>query len=53
MAIYWAFRLDAVAHSNLYLDEIRETTGYHDLSLAIEMFRNRLPAERPWVDLPM
>ncbi|MEO7715516.1 MAG: DUF1152 domain-containing protein [Capsulimonas sp.] len=53
MTLYWAFQLDAIARRNLYLDEIRETVSYQDLSRAIEMFRNRLPTEQPWVDLPM
>ena len=53
MTLYWAFQLDAVVRRNLYLEQIRETQTYHDLSLAIERFRDGRISERPWVDLPM
>jgi hypothetical protein len=52
MALYWAFRLDHVARRNLYLDRIRETTNYGELSLAIEAFRATLPRTRVWKDIP-
>ena len=52
MALYWAFRADAVAARNLYLDTITETITYGDLSRAIERFRASTDS-RPWVDLPM
>ena len=52
MALYWAFRLDHVARRNLYLDRIRETTSYDELSLAIETFRATLPQTRIWKDIP-
>lgn len=53
MSLCWAFRLDAVARRNLYLDRIRETETNFQLRLAIEHFRESLPAARPWQPLPM
>ncbi|BDI30096.1 hypothetical protein CCAX7_21470 [Capsulimonas corticalis] len=53
MTLYWAFELDAVARRNLYLDQVRETQTYRDLSLAIEIYRQGLPDHLPWIDLPM
>jgi hypothetical protein len=52
MAIYWAFQLDAVARRNLYLDRIRGTNKYGELSLAIEAFRASLPKTKPWREIP-
>lgn len=52
MGLYWAFRLEPVARRNLYLDRIRETDTYRDLSLAIEEFRAGLPKTRPWREMP-
>lgn len=52
MSLYWAFRLEPVARRNLYLEQIRETQTYQELTLAIETFR-ALNDSRPWIDLPM
>lgn len=52
MSLYWCFQLDAVADRNLYLDTIRDTVTYGDLSLAIDRFRAATEI-LPWVDLPM
>jgi hypothetical protein len=52
MSQYWAFDLAAVAGRNLYLDHIRDTASYYDLSLAIETFRAKLPKQRVWREIP-
>ncbi len=52
MALYWAFELKHVAQRNLYLDRIRNTGSYRELSMAIEMFRASLPALRRWAEIP-
>jgi hypothetical protein len=53
MSLCWAFRLDAVARRNLYLDQIRGTRSHFELRLAIERFRLELARVRPWQSLPM
>lgn len=52
MAIYWAFSLERVARRNLYLDVIRNTSTYQDLTLAIERFRASQRKTRPWNPIP-
>jgi hypothetical protein len=52
MTLYWSFRLDGVAHRNLYLDQIRNTQTADEVSLAIEQFRDALPKTRPWTTIP-
>ena len=52
MTLYWCFRLDAVAERILYLDAVRETESFRDLTLAIEYFRATHDS-KGWVDLPM
>jgi hypothetical protein len=52
MALYWSFRLDGVAHRNLYLYQIRNTETADEVSLAIEKFRDALPKTRPWTNIP-
>jgi hypothetical protein len=52
MAFYWAFRLEQVAQRNLYLDRIRDTTTYQELSLVIEAFRATLSKPRAWREIP-
>jgi hypothetical protein len=52
MAQYWTFDLNTVAARNRYLDRIRPTESYQELSLAIETFRALNKNERPWADLP-
>lgn len=53
MTLYWCFRLDAVARRSLYLDAIRETGTYQQLSLAIERFRATHEPIREWTNLPL
>lgn len=52
MAQYWAFNLDHVARRNLYLDRIRKTTSYGELTVAIETFRAGISKVRQWKDIP-
>jgi len=54
MSLYWAFRLDAVAERHQYLEAIRETDTWWDLSVAIAAFRARtLKQQKTWHKLPM
>jgi hypothetical protein len=52
MSIYWAFTVDAVARRNLYLNRIRATTDYGELTLAIEAFHSTQPQVRKWRAIP-
>ena len=52
MGFYWSFRLETVARRNLYLDQIRNTNTAEEVALAIEKFRDSLPAIRPWTTIP-
>ena len=52
MALYWAFRLDAIASKLMYREQVLETESYFELDLAIERFRNTLPSLRPWSSIP-
>ncbi len=52
MSLYWCFRLEAVAQRNLYLDRVRDTETYQELTMAIETYR-ALHDSKSWVDLPM
>lgn len=52
MTLYWCFRLDAVAERILYLDAVRETESFRDMTLAIGYFRATHDS-KVWVDLPM
>ncbi|EEF58665.1 DUF1152 domain-containing protein [Pedosphaera parvula] len=52
MGLYWSFRLENVARRNLYLNDIRDTVAYHELSLAIEKFRAMQQKTRLWTDIP-
>jgi hypothetical protein len=52
MAIYWAFSLDHVARRNRYLDGIRNTETYQELSTAIEAFCETQIRTRPWLGIP-
>jgi hypothetical protein len=54
MSMYWAFDLTAVARRNLYLDRIRETESYDEVTRAIQSFRlGCAGAIKEWQDLPM
>ena len=52
MGLFWSFRLENVARRNLYLDQIRDTDTAEEVALAIEKFRDSLPAIRPWTTIP-
>ena len=52
MGLFWSFRLENVARRNLYLDQIRDTDTTEEVALAIEEFRDSLPAIRPWTTIP-
>ena len=52
MSFYWAFELQAVADRCLYLDQIRETETYDQLSIEIEKFRHHLDRVREWDEIP-
>jgi hypothetical protein len=54
MSLYWAFRLEPVVQRNLYLEMLRDTETFMDVTLAIEKFRSgTLERRREWRDLPM
>ena len=46
MAIYFTFDLDGLAARNLYLDLIENTVQFHQITMAIDRFRNSLPVTR-------
>lgn len=52
MSFYWAFDLPAVANRCLYLDQIKDTKSYYQLSLQIEAFRAGLDKIRGWDEIP-
>lgn len=52
MSLYWAFELGAVARRNLYLDRIRNTQSFQELTLAIAEFRAQSD-QKDWRVLPM
>jgi hypothetical protein len=52
MALYWCFRLDAVARRLLYLDAVKRTRTPWDLVDAIDTFRRRCPATRERAVIP-
>jgi hypothetical protein len=53
MAMYWAFDLPSVARRNLYIDRVRATQAYRELTLAIERFRAETQDRTgAWTPLP-
>jgi hypothetical protein len=52
MAVYWCFRLDAVARRLLYLNMVKLTRTRWDLIQAIEAFRRVHPATRDRAAIP-
>jgi hypothetical protein len=52
MALYWCFRLPAVARRVLYLEEVRATERYEELTIAVNRFRGRSPA-RDFFEIPL
>ncbi len=53
MSLCWGFDLDAVAQRCLYLDALLRTQTIWDVNVAIEAFRKRGAARRPWRDIPV
>jgi hypothetical protein len=52
MSLYWAFEVGAVARRCLYLDRIRDTQTFEEMTLAIATFRAGVQA-KDWRVLPM
>ncbi len=52
MSLYWAFHLEPVARRNLYIERIRDTQSFQDLTLAIAEFRSSSDI-KDWRVLPM
>lgn len=53
MSMYWAFDLPAVAKRCLYMDRIKETRTYEELTEAIRQFRFQMDAIKPWENMPV
>jgi hypothetical protein len=53
MSMYWAFTLEGVAHRCIYLDDVRDTESYYDLSRAITACRDSMPLKREWQYIPL
>jgi hypothetical protein len=53
MTLYWGFRLAPVAERILYLEAMRQTESYWDVSQVIDQFQASLPTVREWRGLPM
>ncbi len=53
MSLYWAFELNAVADRILYRQFVRPTRDYSELTLAIEIFRDRLTSPRGFEQIPV
>jgi hypothetical protein len=52
MSMYWAFEVQSVVERCLYIDRIKHTETYHQLSGEISRFRAEIP-HRPWQDIPV
>ncbi|HYF47856.1 MAG TPA: DUF1152 domain-containing protein [Planctomycetota bacterium] len=52
MSLYWGFELGVVARRCLYLDRIKNTETYMDLTTAIQNFRASREY-KPWDDIPV
>jgi hypothetical protein len=54
MSFYRAFRLGPVVMRNLYLESVRDSETYAQLSAGIKVFRHQIQDRiRTWDDLPM
>lgn len=53
MSMYWAFALEGVARQCTYLDDVRDTESYYDLSRAITAYRDSVPVMREWEHIPL
>jgi hypothetical protein len=52
MSMYWTFELNAVARRCLYLDKIKHTEGYMELTDVIKAFRGSIEC-KTWGDIPV
>lgn len=52
MSFYWAFDAEKLARRNLYIDLIKTTQTYTELTLAIETFQATQTKVRHWRDIP-
>jgi hypothetical protein len=53
MPVYWTFHLDAVARRVLYLDALRQTQTWGDVTAVIAAFRASAGSPRPWAEIPL
>jgi len=53
MSMYWAFDLTAVAKRSLYLDRIKETATFEELTETIRRFRFNMVEIKPWENIPV
>lgn len=54
LGLYWTFDLEAVVRRNLYIDRIRDTESYMDVTMAINRFQGEIAdKKRAWRALPM
>jgi hypothetical protein len=53
MGLYWSFKVDGIANRCLYLDEVKDTVTYSDLSMAINVFRAKHPEIKDWSIIPV
>lgn len=52
MSLYWAFNLEAVTQRHLFLDKIKHTRTYAELTVAIESLHATQSKIRPWLEIP-
>jgi hypothetical protein len=53
MSFYWAFQLEPVAERVLYIDAVRKTNTWREVTKVIYEVERRVAGKRPWVSLPM
>jgi hypothetical protein len=53
MAVYWCFRLPAVAERVMYRDLMKDTSDYLEVVRVIKGFRMSCEKIRPWEDIPV
>lgn len=53
MSTYWSFALDQVANRCLYIDKIRSTKTYEEVTVAIENFRLHCDSIKSWEKMPI
>ena len=52
MGLYWTFNLGGVASRCLYLDKVKETRTYRELTTAIQLYRGSYE-KRDWQTIPV